>query len=550
MPGPSRPLADPRPMTADDLWALARIGAPTPAPDGTFAVVPVTTYDMSANKGRTRLWRVPADGGESLPLTASDVSSDQAAFSPDGKWLTFIRRRDGEKPQLYRMALGGGEAEKLTDLPLGAADPKWFPDGTALVFVAPVIMPELVATVPPIPGAAPTAAATTAPPAATGTSSAPAGTPVEPPTLVTTRRLMAQRDAEPVKARVTEDRVFRYWDRWLTGGEVPHLFAIDLATRSLSDLTPESTRWFDFMEPCGQYDLSPDGSELAFTADASPAPHQVMNWDLFTLAVTRDDAGIRKGGAVTNITADNPGNDLKPRYAPDGDSILYGRDTDLFFYADRVRLARYDRRTKQHEVLTEAWDRSLAGWEWRPDGKSIWLTAEHEGRQAIFTMPPAVITMPELLVKGGVAAGLAAAKDGAAWFTHQDLSHPAELHRLAPDGPMTRLTRFNDDRLAGLAMGKVEDRTFAGAGGAKVQMYLVYPPGFDASKKYPLVHVIHGGPHGISGDQFHPRWNAQMFAAPGYVVAMVNFHGSTSWGQDFAASIVGDHPTKPFADIM
>jgi dipeptidyl aminopeptidase/acylaminoacyl peptidase len=158
--------------------------------------------------------------------------------------------------------------------------------------------------------------------------------------------------------------------------------------------------------------------------------------------------------------------------------------------------------------------------------------------------------MPELLVRGGVATGLAAARDGAAWFTHQDLSHPAELHRLAPGGPMTRLTRFNDARLAGLEFGKVEDRTFTGAGGATVQMYLIYPPGFDPAKKYPLVHAIHGGPHGIFGDQFHPRWNAHLFAAPGYVVAMVNFHGSTSWGQEFAASIVGDHPTKPFADIM
>src|SRR5689334_9927550 len=144
MSGSSRPKDDPRPMTADDLWAMSRVGAPQPAPDGTYAVVPVTTYDMSANKGRTRLWRVPADGGEAIALTAGDVSSDQPAFSPDGRWLAFVRRKDGEKAQLYRMPLAGGEAEKLTDLPLGAGDPKWFPDGSALVFVAPVIMPELV----------------------------------------------------------------------------------------------------------------------------------------------------------------------------------------------------------------------------------------------------------------------------------------------------------------------------------------------------------------------------------------------------------------------
>lgn len=538
-----------RPITSEDLWSMARVGAPTPSPDGTFALAPITTYDMAANKGRTRLWRVPLAELPPTPLTAPEVSSDQPAFSPDGQWLAFVRRKDGEKSQIYRMPLGGGEAEKLTDLPLGAGDPKWFPDGKRLVFVSSVIMPAIATSVADAGTTGSTQATATRPPAVPPSTSAPS--PPEPGSITTTRQLLAARELETVKARVTEDRVFRFWDRWLTGGEVPHLFAIDLDTRVLSDLTPDSKHWFDFMDPNGQYDLAPDGSELTFSADSSPAPHQVMNWDLFTVSLALDAGGVTRGGPIRNITKDNPGNDLKPRYSPDGRSILYGRDTDLLFYADRVRLARYDRKSGSHDVLTEAWDRSAAAWDWSADGESIWITAEHEGRQSIFTMPAAPTAQPSLRVQGGTAGGVAPAADGRVWFQLQDLSHPPELFVLDPSGDAPRQrTHVNDERLAALDFGRVEDKTFRGAGDASVQMYLIYPPGFDPTKKYPLVHVIHGGPHGISGDQFHWRWNGQMFAAPGYVVAMVNFHGSTSWGQEFAASIVGDHPTKPFADIM
>jgi dipeptidyl aminopeptidase/acylaminoacyl peptidase len=513
----------PNRLTADALWAMARVGAPAPSPDGKWAIVPVTTYDRAANKGRTRLWRVSADGGEPRPLTAPDVSSDQPALSPDGRTLVFIRRKDGEKSQVYRMALGGGEAEKLTDLPLGAADPKWFPDGQRLVFVAPVV---LDAALPDDAGSA------------------------EPETVVRTRRVLAAREAEPVKARVTENRVYRFWDRWITGGEVPHLFALDLASKRLTDLTPESTRWWDFMESTGQYDLSPDGSELAFSANASEPPHRQLNWDIVTVALTRDADGGTRGAPPVNITATNPADDHRPRYSPDGHRILYGQQKDPFFYADRMRLVLYDRAAGTHEVLTETWDRSPGDWAWSPDGSTIWMTVEDGARQGLFTMPPRAGAAPVRVVPGGLVSGAAPDAAGGAWFTLQDLSHPAELFHLAKGGAPRAVTRFNAEALETTALGRVEEQFFTGAGGARVQMFVVYPPGFDPKKKWPLVHAIHGGPHGIFGDQWHWRWNAQAFAAPGYVVAMVNFHGSTSFGQEFAASIQGDHATKPFADIM
>lgn len=523
-------------MTIEDLWSLARVGAPRPAPGGRRALVPVATFDMETNKGRTRLWMVSADGHEPWPLTAPDVSSDQPAFSPDGHSIVFVRRKEGEKPQLYRMSLDGGEAERLTDLPLGLFDPKWLPDGRHVVFAAPVIM-------------TPESAGASSRPAAPAPSAPPA--PAEPESVARTRRLAAAREAEPVKARVTEDRVYRYWDKWLTGGEAPHLFLLDLTTKRLLDLTPELTAWFDFDDPGGQYDVAPDGGEIAFSANASRPPHHQLKWEIFTLPLTRDGSGAVTAGPVRSITGGNSANDLKPRYSPDGRWLLYGMQVDPFFYADKVRLVRVDRAGGGQTVLTEAWDRSAAAWEFDRSGARLLIVAENEATTALFSTTLEPGATPGLLVPGGTVGGPAVADDGRVWFAYQDLSHPPEVRTLAPGAtaPET-VTRFNDEKLAAIEMGRVEERHFAGAGGARVQMFVVYPPGFDPGKKWPLVHVIHGGPHGISGDQFHWRWNAQLFAAPGYVVVMVNFHGSTSFGQEFARSIVGNHPDGPFADVM
>ncbi|HVP40183.1 MAG TPA: S9 family peptidase [Candidatus Saccharimonadales bacterium] len=493
-----------RPLTVEDLWALDRVAPPAISPDGALVVVPVTRYDLEKNEGRTRLWALPGGGGEARALTAEDVSSREPAVSPDGRRLAFVRARDKDKPQLHVMPLDGGEAVKLTDLPLGCSDPHWLPDSRRVALLVPLLR--------------------------------------EAPTVEGTRELAGRREQDPVKAHVTEDRVYRYWDRWLTDGEVPHLFVLDTVTRELRDLTPASERWFDLMDSAGQFDVSPDGGEIAFSADASAPPHTHQNYDIFTVPVG--------GGAVRNLTAANPAHDVRPRYSPDGRWILYGMQRETTFYADRVRLVRYDRQGGTHTVLTEDWDRSAEGWEWSPDGSKILLHAEDRGSVALYELAPAPGT-PRELHRGGTLSGLRPARGGGVFFAQDSLSAPPEVAAFDAGGAGFRwVSRFNRERLAGLDLGQVRDLEFEGSEGRRIQMRLVLPPGFDERKKWPLVHMIHGGPHGIFGDQFHFRWNAPLFAAPGYVVALVNFHGSTSWGQDFARCIQGGWGDRPFRDIM
>lgn len=152
--------------------------------------------------------------------------------------------------------------------------------------------------------------------------------------------------------------------------------------------------------------------------------------------------------------------------------------------------------------------------------------------------------------RGGTTSGVAQLRDKLL-VLHQTMSLPPTIYDLSANGSNFRQrTRFNDALLAQFQFGKVEDVTFKGVDGADVQMFVVYPPGFDATKKWPLLMQIHGGPHGTSGDVFHFRWNNHVFAAPGYVVALPNFHGSTGFGEKFTRSIHGDWAAKPFADIM
>jgi dipeptidyl aminopeptidase/acylaminoacyl peptidase len=494
-----------RPMTVEDLWAFRRIGPPAASADGSVILFPVTTYNLEQNEGKTRLFRGGRNGRPLIPLTSSEVNATEPAISPDGTRVAYVRKASGGEGQLAILPLDGGESEVLTDLPFGITDPHWFPDGRRIAFLSWVL--------------------------------------IEAPTPEGTRDLQKTREKDPVKARVTEDRIYRFWDGWLTDGRVPHLFVIDLATRAIVDLLPDSRRWFDLMDPAGHYDISPDGEEIAFSANASEPPHHPhLNWDVFVVPA--------RGGAVRNLTQGNPADDVRPRYSPDGATILYGMQRRTDFYADRVRLVAYDRKTQRHRVLTENWDRSAAAWEFIPGSPEFWVAAEDEGRIGLFrgslNEEP-----PRLRRRGGMYDGIRPLADGGILATRSTISSPPDLVHIDGSGAREELlTKLNEELIGQIAWGEVKEMRYPGSDDREIQAYVVLPPGFDPSRQWPLVEMLHGGPHGITPDQFHFRWNLQLLAAPGYVVVAPNFHGSTSWGQRFAECIQGGWGDRPYRDAM
>jgi dipeptidyl aminopeptidase/acylaminoacyl peptidase len=493
------------PLTAELLWQIKRLGAPAISPDGQWAVVPVTSWDVKADKASTDLWLVRTDGSASRALTTHEGSETGPAWSPDGKWIAFeARRGDDENAQIYLLPMEGGEARRLTAVPTGAAAPKWFPDSRRVAFISRVW----------------TDLATWEQQGA---------------------RAKERRDSK-MTARTWDKAPIRYWDHWLDDREA-HVFTIGIEGGDPRAVTRGTGLQLSRSEPgADSYDISPDGTEVAFAADTDTTG-VAPNYDIYVVSAD--------GGTARNLTTDNPADDVGPLYAPDGRSIAFGRQTIRDFYADRVRLVMHDRRAGRNRVVTDAWDRSVGGLVWASDGASLLGAIDDAGRSRVYRIDAASGT-PTALTNVASVRAIALSRDGrTAVALRESFSEPPTLVRLdLSGGEPSKLSTFNDTLLARVEWGRYESVTYKGSGGADIQMWVVYPPGFDKTKQYPVYLLLHGGPHNGVQDAFTFRWNAQVFSGWGYVTAWHNFHGSSGFGQAFADAITADWATKPYDDTL
>jgi dipeptidyl aminopeptidase/acylaminoacyl peptidase len=491
-------------LTAEQMWQMKRVGNPVVSPDGTLTAFAVTEYDIAANRGSTDIWLLDNGNGEYRQLTFTGRES-APVWSPDGKKLAFVSRRHDGPGQVYVLPVMGGEARKLTDLPVGVFALKWFPDGKRIAFAA-NILPDYNGDWDKL------------------------------------RDMQKEMRESKVSAKVTENVMYRFWDRWLTDGYYPRLFSLDLESREVLDLMPHTSNYFGMMGGAS-YDISPDGKTIAMAMNTTEPPYESTHYNIFLLSADGS-------GNMASITDANPADDSNPVFSPDGRYVLYGKQSIYHFYADKMVMTLYDRQTNTHRELTSDIDLSCAEWFWSKDGQTIYFHAEDRALRSLFRIPASGGAHEEVF-RGGTNSGSSLAGAQHIIFNHHNLSRPAELYRLHLSGRhVDQLTHFNDEAVAAINWGEIEDVTIQGADGHDLQLFINYPPDYDPSKKYPLVLMIHGGPHGTFGDQFHYRWNSQLFGAPGYIVAMPNFHGSTSFGQDYAISIHGEHADKPFRDIM
>lgn len=496
----------PPPLTVEDLWAFGRPGTPEVSPDGRWAVVPVTRFDMEKNRGNSDLWRFDLSGKEPpRQLTFHEENDSSPAFRPDGGALAFVAKRGDGPPQLWLLPWDGGEAERWTDLPVGVGAPKWSPDGRSLFF-----------------------------PARTYPDSNDDWKKVE-------ERLKEEKK-DLTQAKISDSRIVRIWDRYATDGLFYHFFRLDLATRKVEDLTPGLSLWTQLQgEP--QWDLAPDGREIVFSANATEAPYRKLNFDLWALPL---DAEGRAAGAPKNLTRGHEPDDLAPRYTPDGRSILFSRHRRAEHPADFARLALLDRGTGSVREVDPGLDAQPELADFDSAGNAL-ILLEERGKVHLEALALDG-SLRRRLVSGGRVHAAKAAGDRIV-FVRSSLLDPPELWA-ASGGEERALTQANSDRIRERVAVAVEELELPGFGAKAVHGFVVLPPGFRKDGSFPLLFFLHGGPHGAFLDEFNFRWNARLAASRGYVVALPNFHGSTGYGQAFAESIVGDHATRPYADVM
>jgi len=495
-------------FSVHDMLAMDRISDPQVSPDGRTIVFVVRVTDVAANRGLNDLWIVGTDGADLRRMTSHAAADTNPRWSSDGRTIYFLSTRSGSS-QIWQLALGGGEPTQLTSVPVDIGSFRVSPDGQRIAFSADVF----------------------------GSKS-----------LEETARLLDERSKQKASGKIYDSLLFRHWDTW-GDGRRSHLFVMPAKGGAAVDIM-QAMEADAPSKPFGgteEYAFTPDGRSVVFAArNVGREEAWSTNFDLFLAPVD--------GKSQTNLTADNKAWDTIPAFSPDGKTLAYLAMERPGFEADRYRIMLRSWPDGATRVLTQAWDRSPGDLAWSSDGKTLYCSADHLGQHSLFAVDAATGNA-RIVVKDGTLSTpvVVPGVKGADRIVYglDTLLSPVELFSVRADGGDVRqLTNINKEKVAAARMGKPEQFTFEGANGDTVYAYVVTPVDFDPAKKYPVAFLIHGGPQGTMGNHFHYRWNPQAYTGAGYAAVMVDFHGSTGYGQAFTDAIRDDWGGKPFADLQ
>ncbi len=489
-------------MTPELLWQLRRVGEVEVSPDGSKLLYSVRTYDLAANKGTAQLYVQDLETGDRRQLTSAG-SNGNGRWSADGRQVAFVSSRSGS-PQIWVIAVDGGEARQVTDHEGGVANMAWSPTGSHFSFTASVKLdPDVHDLYPDLPKA---------------------------------------------DARIFDDLMIRHWDTW-KDGTYSHLFVVPAAGGAAQDLMA-GMRVDTPLMPFGggeQIEWLRDGSGLVYTAKAVSDPERSTDSSLFLLR-------LAEPGKHTVLTPNQPGYDIEPRVSPDGRQVAYLSMARPGFEADKNRLLVLDLATGKTRDLTTGFDQSAHGHGWSADGRFLVFSSETKGTTQMYRVE-AGGGAPVAVTKGRFEfGGQQLSPDGQSLFClRQQTERPNEIVRvklLGEPGEGVALTDENAAIFKDLTLPTVQERWTKATDGARIHSWVVLPPGFDKTKKYPMLLYCQGGPQSQVGQWFSFRWNFHLMAAQGYVVLAVNRRGLPGFGQAWNDEISGDWGGQAMRDLL